>query len=218
MIIKKAFNRLRGVVWDHYHKKLCARYRKNFHNPGVSVISMNCNGGILLHDLGMEFCTPTVNLFIRAEDFIKFCENLDHYLAIDEMVECRDPAVIEDRTYPIAYLGDITLFLVHYKSVAEAQQKWNERKMRICRDNIVIMNTDREGMTDALKDHFEKLPYRKVMFVHRPDENHSSCFYIRGYEKEECVGIVTEHTGWRGLRPIDQFDWVSFLNGAKNNA
>lgn len=51
------------------------------------------------------------------------------------------------------------------------------------------------------------------MFTHLPDENHLSSFYIFGYEKDSCVGIVTDHDNWKGTRPIDQFDYVSFLNG-----
>ena len=78
------------------------------------------------------------------------------------------------------------------------------------------MATDRDGMTDELKDRFEKLPYRKVMFTHLPDEKHPSCFYISGYEDDECVGIVTDHDNWNGTRPIDQFDYVEFLNGNGN--
>jgi uncharacterized protein (DUF1919 family) len=149
---------------------------------------------------------------MRAGDFIKFCENLKYYLRIDHFVECHDPEVIGSRTYPIAYLGDLTVFFVHYHSVAEAEQKWNERKKRINWDNIVIMDTDREGMTEELKDRFEKLPYRKVMFVHKPDPGHPSCYYLKGYENDPCVGIITDHNTWDGKRPIDQFDWVGFLN------
>ena len=216
MIVKKAYSRLREEIWKREHEKKCLRYRKIFQNKDISIISMNCTGGILYHDLGLQFRSPTVNLFMRAEDFIKFCENLEFYLSIDEMKECKDPNVIENREYPIAILGDITLFLVHYKTVKEAQEKWNERKKRIDWDNIVILNTDREGMTEELKDRFEALPYRKVMFVHTKDKDHPSCFYIRGYEKNISIGIITEQIGWKGLRPIDQFDWVSFLNGKPN--
>ena len=84
---------------------------------------MNCIGGVLAHDLGIRFNSPTVNLYMRAEDFIRFCENLDDYLAIDEMTPCTDAAIIDDRTYPVACLGDLVLFLVHYPSVEEANLK-----------------------------------------------------------------------------------------------
>lgn len=209
----KIVNKIKNYIWKKKRKKINIENRKRLKIKGFSIISMNCTGGILSHELGLQFLSPTINLFMRAEDFIKFCENLQYYLGIDEFVECKNPAIIEQREYPIAYLGDLTLFLVHYSSVEEAQRKWNERKKRINWDNIVVIDTDREGMTDELKERFEQLPYRKVMFVHTPDEKHSSCFYIRGYENQESVGIITDHDTWDGKRPIDQFDWVGFLNG-----
>lgn len=204
---------LRNRVWRFFKNQRCKSYRKRYTNKDVSIISMNCTGGILYHDLGLKFLSPTVNMYMRAADFIKFCENLEYYLTVDEMRPCRDETLIGNRKYPLAWLDDILLFLVHYKSVEEAQQKWNERKKRINRDKIVILDNDREGMTPELMNRFEKLPYKKVMLLHQPIEGHPSCFhYLPGYEKEECVGIITDGNGWFGLRPIDKFDWVRFLN------
>lgn len=174
---------------------------------------MNCTGGILYHDLGIQFESPTINMYMKAEDFIKFCENLNYYLSIEIMTECTDKSIIGDRTYPIAKLDDIYLYLVHYKTVDEAQNKWNKRKQRINFDKIVILNNDREGMTSELMDRFEKLPYKKIMFVHKPIFRNSEIFhYLPGYENEDCVGIITDPKGLFGLRPIDQFDWIDFLN------
>ncbi|MCI6995625.1 MAG: DUF1919 domain-containing protein [Eubacterium sp.] len=212
-MLKRVSNRIKNDVWKKEHEKLNQINRKRFHNQDVSIISMNCTGGILSHDLGIQFRSPTVNMFMRAEAFVKFCENLEHYLSVERFVECNDPQIIEDRTYPVVWLDDILLFLVHYHSVEEAQLKWDERKARVNWDNIVIINTDREGMTEVLKDRFEKLPYPKVMFTHLPDEIHPSCYYLTGWEKEKCVGIITDHDTWDGKRPVDQFDWVEFLNG-----
>lgn len=212
-IIKKGIIKIKNRVWKYNHKRLCKKNQSKLKNHDVSIISMNCTGGILSHDLGLQFKSPTVNLFFKAEDFIKFCENMKTYLSIDDFVECTDADIIENRKYPIVYLGDLLLFLVHYDSIEEAQRKWNERKKRINWDKIVIINTDREGMTEELKDRFEELPYRKVMFTHLQDERHPSCYYLKGYESEECVGIITDHITWDGKRPIDQFDWVKFING-----
>lgn len=211
-MIKKLSRKIKNACWQRNRKKVTAAMRDRLRTNDVTIISANCNGGIVSHDLGLQFRSPTVNLFIPAEDFIKFCENLPHYLSIDTMVECVDPAVTKGVSYPVAYLGDILLFLVHYSSVEEAQRIWNQRKQRINWNNIAIMATDRDGMTDELKDRFERLPYRKVMLTHLPDDKHPSCFYIAGYEKDDCVGIVTDHNNWTGTRPIDQFDYVGFLN------
>lgn len=212
-MIHKIVGRIKNTIWKKRRDKLNKNFRQKFKNDDVTIISMNCTGGILSHDLGIQFRSPTVNMFMRAEDFVKFCENLEHYLSVESFVECKAPQIIEDRTYPVVWLDDILLFLVHYRSVEEAQLKWDERKARVNWDNIVIINTDREGMTEALKDRFERLPYQKVMFTHLPDETHPSCYYLKGWEKENCVGIITDHDTWDGKRPVDQFDWVEFLNG-----
>ncbi len=42
---------------------------------------------------------------------------------------------------------------------------------------------------------------------------HPSCFYLKGFEEEKSVGIITDPKGWKGMRPIDQFDYVNFLDG-----
>ena len=195
------------------HARLNKRNRARFHNPDVSILSMNCIGGVLAHDLGIRFNSPTVNLYFRAEDFIRFCENLPYYLSIEKMALCTDPELVGERTYPVAYLGDLVLFLVHYGSVEEADRKWQERKTRVRMDNLVILATDRDGMTEELKDRFEKLPYRKVLFTKKPDPANPSCIYIPGFESEQSLGLITEPIGSRGKRAIDRFDWVAFLNG-----
>ena len=195
------------------NRRNCAR----FCNPDVSIISMNCIGGVLAHDLGIRFNSPTINLYFRAADFIRFCENLPYYLSINEMTHCTDTEIVGNRTYPVAWLGDLVLFLVHYASVEEANRKWQERKKRIQWDNLVILATDRDGMTEELKDRFEKLPYRKIMFTKQPDPTHPDCVYIPGYEAEDAVGLIMDPVGSSGKRIVDQFDWVDFLNGQGSN-
>lgn len=212
-MIRKAIRRIKNSVWIRNREKQNRALRKRLQTQRITILSSNCNGGIISHDLGLQFCSPTVNLFFRAEDFIRFCENLHYYMEIDTMTPCLDTSIISSVSYPVARLGDILLFLVHYKSIEEAQEVWNRRKKRVDYDNIVILTTDRDGMTEELKDRFERLPYRKVMFTHLPDPRHPSTFYISGYENEECVGILTDHNTWDGSRPIDQFDYVAFFNG-----
>ena len=210
----KIVDKIRQWSWQFFRNRINQRERARLTATDVSVLSNDCTGGLLLHDLGMRFLSPTVNMYMRAEDYQKFCENLKYYLCIDTMVECTDPAIIEGRKYPLAYLGDILLYLVHYHSVKEAQNKWNDRKRRINWDKIVVINSDRNGMTDALKDRFEKLPYKKVMFTHLPDNLHPSAFYLTGSESEPCLGLVPEPYGWFGKKRTDRFDFVDFLNKA----
>lgn len=57
--------------------------RKKLKNKTFSLFLSNCNGGIIYHDLGLQFKSPTINLWISPKDFIHFCENLREYLNTD---------------------------------------------------------------------------------------------------------------------------------------
>ena len=50
---------------------------------GKSVICNNCTGAMVLHDYGIRFDTPTVNLFIRPKFYIEMLRDLSHYLNAD---------------------------------------------------------------------------------------------------------------------------------------
>lgn len=203
-IIRNGFNRIYNLKRKHYLAKIISK----LDNKDFTIFSCNCTGGVLYHDLNMKFLSPTINMYMTCEDFIKFCENPKYYLSL-EMKEYKGNIV---RDYPIATLGDITLFLVHYKSISEAAKKWNERKGRINWDNIFIIGTDRDGFNEDLSNRFDRLPYKKVLFTHLPDDNPNH-FYIKGFEDESQVGTVVEKTSrLSGKRIYDQFDWATFFN------
>ena len=53
--------------------------RKKLKNKNPSIISSNCNGGFIYHDLNLKFFSPTINLFFYPKDYIKFIANLEYY-------------------------------------------------------------------------------------------------------------------------------------------
>ena len=73
--------------------------RQRLKKKSLTLISNNCLAGCVLHDFGMRFDTPTINLFIPFPDYIKFLTDLKNYVSKD----------IEDITgkspYPIGLLG-----------------------------------------------------------------------------------------------------------------
>lgn len=64
--------------------------RKCFKPRPVSIISQQCIGGGIYHDMGMQFLSPTINLYFEAKDFIKFVENLKHYMNVEIDVKEED--------------------------------------------------------------------------------------------------------------------------------
>lgn len=55
----------------------------------ISIISNNCMGAEISHNLGMRFNSPIVNLQIMPEDYIRFCSNLIYYMS-EDIQECVD--------------------------------------------------------------------------------------------------------------------------------
>lgn len=110
-----------------------------------TIISNNCTGGAVLHELAMEFKTPTINLQILPEQFREFCANLSYYMKQD-LIECHTFTPYEEAMLrkmfggvpdmPFGLLEDIIVCFQHYETFDEAKEKWDERKARIDYDHI----------------------------------------------------------------------------------
>ncbi|MGN1165312.1 MAG: DUF1919 domain-containing protein [Lachnospiraceae bacterium] len=191
------------------------RQRKRLENKDVSIISSNCNGGVISSDLGLQFKSPFVNLFIKASDYIKILSDLKGYMEEDLHFVNEIDSIYGEVSYPTAYLRDVKIYFMHYASEEEARNAWNRRKKRINWGNLYVIFTDRSGCTmDDLRA-FDKLPYEhKVVFTHIPQPEIKSSFYIRGYEHENKVGILSDwqNASYPVKRVYDQFDYVKWFN------
>ena len=185
---------------------------KRLKNKDFSVIASNCNGGFILHDLGLKFNSPFINLWMKPDDFIKFLLNMHYYFSCDM-------SFIEesDIDYPIGVLDDVRIYFQHYATADEAKHKWMERMQRINYDNLFIMFTDRDGCTYQNLVDFDSLPYKnKVVFTHVPYPELKSAYYIKGFEKEKSVGMCFNYRHKFSLKKYyDDFDYVSWFNGDK---
>lgn len=193
--------------WLMYKK----RKRKRLKNPDFSIIACNCVGTFIYYDLGMRFLSPTINLTIGMNDFVKFAENLKWYLE-KEIVELK-----EEKDCPSGMLGDIKIDFVHYESFQEGVRKWEERKKRIHWDNLFFMGTERGDCTYETLRRFDKLPYKnKVIFTHVEYPEISSACYIKGFETEEKLGMILNFKKqFLKRRYLDDFDYVAFLNSVE---
>lgn len=110
-----------------------------------TIISNNCVGGAVCHELGMEFKTPTINLQILPEQFLKFCSNLRYYMDL-YVVECKSFTPYEEAMLkkmfggipdmPFGLIDDILVCFQHYETFSEACAKWHERSQKIDYDHI----------------------------------------------------------------------------------
>lgn len=180
----------------------------NVHKKDFSIIASNCNGGVLAHDLGVEFKSPFVNLWITPHDYIKLLQNLRLYMENDlEFVT--EPGI----SYPVGQLKDIKIYFQHYKSEEEAKNNWIKRRERIDYNNILVLFTDRDGCTyDDLLE-FDKLPFKKVVFTCKDYPEIKSSFYIKGFEDDNQVGVLSDFMPKKiGVRYYDQFDFAKWID------
>lgn len=205
-IIKRAINK---VVYPVKLKKM----RKRLKNHDFYVISSNCNGAFMLHDLGLRFNTPTVNLMFTASDYLKFVSDLKKYFEA-ELIETK----VRGISFPVGQLLDIRLFFMHYKTFEEAKEKWDERKKRVDlsdNDRIYLIFSDRNGCTYEDLQTFDALPFKhKVVFTHKPYPEIKSAYYIKGFEDRDEVGVLSDVDPGRFIKSrfFEQFDYVGFFN------
>lgn len=93
-----------------------------------TIISSNCNGGVISSDLGLPFRSPFVNLFIKASDFIRILTDLRGYMEEQlSFVKETDP-IYGDISYPTAYLKDVKIYFMHYNTEDEAGSMGKKKK------------------------------------------------------------------------------------------
>ncbi len=183
--------------------------RRKLINKTPSILSDNCNGGMILHDMQCRFNSPTVNLYMLPEDYLAFVSDPQRYLSA-EPVE-----IVSDKPFPVGRIGDITVYFMHYDTFEQAKQKWCERATRVDMNNVFLMMTDKNGCTEDHLRRFDALPYpHKVVFTHKPYPEIASAVYMKGFEEAGEVGVLSDpKPGFFKRRYLDDFDYVRFLNG-----
>lgn len=211
-IKNKLFVELNPWFRDHV---IIPRNKKRFKGtPNITVLCNNCSGGVIFHELGLKFLSPTINLWMKPKDFIKYCSNLRHYSQCKlEFLEPTSylPATI--KPYPVARLDDIIIYFQHYATEQEARKKWEERTKRINYDNARCLLCERDGCTHEDLIRFANLPYPTAALVHLPFKGISDTHYLRGFENEEELGNIMEFKKGQyfGRKYFDDFDFVKFL-------
>lgn len=110
-----------------------------------TLVSNNCSGGAILHELGMEFRTPTINLQILPEEYPRFCRMFKDYMRTP-LTEYKDITEKHRKhltkmfgcvpKMPFGLLGDVIVCFQHYDSFEQAKLKWDYRRERVDFENI----------------------------------------------------------------------------------
>lgn len=77
MNLKERYKAIRYQVRDLFWNR---EQRNRLTNSNFSLITSDCTGGCVAKDLKVRMNSPTRNFYFNADDYIKFCKNLDYYL------------------------------------------------------------------------------------------------------------------------------------------
>lgn len=220
-LIQKIFSYIRQKIFNFLYKIQLKRrnhflnkQRELLKNKDFTLIANNCNGGVLSHELGLRFNSPLVNLFINTEDYVKYLKNFDYYNSLTLSFVTDDT-----KSYPIGKLDDVTIDFVHYKSNEEAEQKWEERKKRINKNNMFIIFTEQNDCTEQCLKEFDNLPFEnKVVFTYKKHDSIKSAVFVKKYENShDGVTMFLDFEDRFSIkRNYDCFDFITWFNGEKN--
>lgn len=186
--------------------------RKSLINKDFSLFSNNCVGGVISHELGLQFKSPTVNLWMNDSDYIKFLKNIKSYLS-QNITEIKI-----NKPYPVGMLGDITLYFQHYVSINEAKKKWEERIGRINWDNLFVMFVTLSDKRNEAIDGFLSLEYQNkavLSLIEHPDD--TEIYFIskaKGIDEKMLGGFCNYISKFSALRYLDEFNYIGWLNGS----
>lgn len=118
-------------------ERINLKNRKRLKNRKVSLIANNCNGGFTCHDLHMQFRSPVVNLWLKPKDFLKYLQNINHYMNV-ELTFIKEDGI----NHPVGLLDDIKIYFMHYENEEIAKKKWEERTKRIDFENLFVLSIE----------------------------------------------------------------------------
>lgn len=187
----------------------------------MSIVSEDCFGAHIYQFLNIKYTTPFIWVGIRNDyEYIKMLSNLEYYLSLSLNF------IQTDFPYPVAKLGDITVFFGHCSSEENAKFKWETRLQRFNFDNIIVKfaSDDKNTLLE-----FDKLQIKnKIAFT--PQDYGLSCGYVlNGYfENEELRSLYERNWGSFAFRAyvrncafgvipslpcIENFDYKEWLFG-----
>lgn len=212
-MLKKILFRIK--IWQHDKK-----FRKSNRQSHITFVSQNCVGGVLYRMLGIPFSSPTINMFIEDENFVKLAENPAHYFSTDAepYEECHREEGETPLEYPVIKVDDILLCCQHYKNCGEAVEAWNRRRKRVNLDNIFVISCswDLHERPDLIK-RVAECKYPKVIFT-LDEYEYDSCVRLDGTkwtrdDNGKVKPALTSYDGNTAKRHFeDVFDFVEWIN------
>lgn len=196
--------------------------RARFDDKRICIISQNCIGGVIYHDLGLEFTSSFINCLVRGADMMRLCSDPERYMSAVPVIERYDESPAYPR-HPVIRVDDVEEHFPHTDSGDRALAAWERRVNRIHDyddlEKVIIATSWDLDENPALIDALRSLPLKKVVFTDKPDlagEDSMSIpdrLIVRNEERTPNVLAGAADRPWQQVFERC-FDFVKWLNGA----
>ena len=178
-----------------------------------TILSPNCWAGITYHHLGLQFRSPLINMWEDHDEYIRLLSDLKGYMSKDLVFKEMYFDKSLKAPFPVGMLGDVTLYMNHYKDFESAKEAFDRRKKRINWDYIIVMLYD-ESPERARR--FLDLPFEhKICFVpYRSDDPRVISIPYREQEKLQRYPFW-EIVNNLALGDFELYDDVDLIYGGK---
>lgn len=202
------------VFYNKYYpptivQRMIARARNK--KDKITILCANCIGGIIYHNLGLKFYSPTVNLTIINTSFIKFLRNQSYYLGLTPTEVYRDKYA----NFPCAKLGDLELVFNHSSNFEDGAKKWNNRKTRIIESEKYVIVFDYLLSDEDIKG-LAEVNCKKLVCFTAKKYPYPYCVHLPEYAEftdgHLHVGNMLLKTIWGKRRFETVFDYVGWIN------
>lgn len=163
----------------------------------TSIISSNCFAGRIMQDLGMQYNTPTLGLYIWASDYIEFLKHLKFYLTEAKItfVQNSKYSLGDERRknwkhwYPVGLLDNkVEIHFLHYHTEEEAAEKWYRRASRVNFDKLIVIGMEQNLCTEQEIVDFDRLPFEKKYFFSTKSIRNNSNIFMKEFRSNGEVG------------------------------
>ena len=190
-------------------------------NRSFTVVSNNCWGAHLYQELGIEYLTPFVGLFLQPACFLRLLEGWDRlmnerlgFAAVSKYESITEFRRAHGQKYPIGLLGgEVEVHFLHYDSERTAREKWARRRGRMAwdRERLFVKFCDHDGPSEGELRAFEQVAFpNRVCFVGQMRQDLEHSIYVPGCDGQRVPdGLVLSRLSYR------YFDAVDWLEGGE---
>lgn len=169
-----------------------------------TILSNSCNAGFIYRALGETMISPTINISIQPEEFMKICRNPREYLSQDIVFD--HWTLFYGRRNPVGRIKDVEVVFAHSDDAEESVRRWNKLRKWINWERMIYILSNEAAMIPyQIAKEFCALPTKHLLII--KDNMYSNS------ELGGAIYVNHAHFHIRDSAIENWFDLLGWING-----